>query len=109
MLSVALPLVFLFDIVPQIDYFALVDSEEALTTFVNACAQAGAVKCLPVSMIQGNATGSDIRLLFTSTIDVSLLIPMYSSCEAELGPIARPEITRGRIYWIPTKKWRTEW
>jgi len=62
---------FCFDIIPQLDYVALVDSEEAFTAFANACAQAGAAKCLPVGMIQGNVTGSDVHLLFISTIDVS--------------------------------------
>jgi len=55
---------------PQLDYVTLVDSENAFTTFANACAQAGAAKCPPVGMIQGNATGSDVRALITSTIDV---------------------------------------
>jgi len=110
MLSVALPLVSLFDIVPQNSYRRGTDSEEAFTTFTNACAQASAAKCLLASMIHGNATGSDIRQLFTSTIDVSLFIPMYVSCEeAEPGPTARSEITEGRIYRIPiVAKWRTQ-
>ena len=107
-LSVCPATCFLFDIIPQILYPAAVDTEEAFTTFVNACAQAGAAKCLPVSMIQGNATGPDVRLLFTSTIDVSLHIPMCVSCKIELGPIARPEVAEGRIYWIPITKWRTQ-
>lgn len=69
----------LFYIVSQLDYVALVDTEKAFTAFANACAEAGAARCLPVSMIQGNATGSDIRLLFTSTIDVG---PPPSTCVA---------------------------
>jgi len=77
MLSVALPHVSLFDIVQQYDYFSSVDTEEVFTTFANACAQAGAAKCLPAGMIQGNVTGSDIRLLLTSTIDVSLATPLH--------------------------------
>jgi len=86
-LSVALPLAPLFDIVPQNSYLRAADSEETFTAFANACAQAGTAKCLPASMIHGNATGPDIRQLFTSTIDVSLFIPMYVSCEeAEPGP-----------------------
>ena len=53
-----------FDIAPQLDHVSLVDSKEAFTTFATACAQA-----------------------FTSTIDVSLAIPAYISCEeAELCP-----------------------
>jgi hypothetical protein len=63
---------FEIDIAPQLDSF--IDTEEAFTTFVNACAQAGAAKCLPVGMINKNATGSDVRTLITSTIDVSLSI-----------------------------------
>ena len=75
------------DIIPQLDYVLLVDSEKAFTTFATACAQAGPAKCLPVSLIQGNATGSDVRLLFTSTIDVSVAIPIRILCEeAELCP-----------------------
>ena len=76
-----------FDTVPQSDYSALADSEEVFTTFATACAQAGTAKCLPVGLIQGNATGFDVRLLFTSTIDVSLVIlfcVLYE--EAELCP-----------------------
>jgi len=108
-LLVVLPLVSPFDIIQQYDYFSMVDSEEAFTTFTNACAEAGAAKCLPASLIQGDATGSDIRLLFTSTIDVSLFIPMYISCEeAELGPIARPGATEGRTYRTPIPKWRAQ-
>jgi len=108
-LSVVLPLVFPFDIVQQYDYFSMVDSEKAFTSFANACAEAGAAKCLPASLIQGDATGSDIRLLFTSTIDVSLSILVYVSCEeAELRPLARPETTEGRIYRVHIPKWRTQ-
>ena len=62
------------NIVPQLDYATLIDSEEAFTTFTNACAQAGAAKCPPVGMIQGNATGSDVHMLITSTVDVSQLL-----------------------------------
>jgi len=109
MLSAALPLVSLFDIVPQNSYLRGADSEEAFTTFTDACAQAGAAKCHPAGMIHGNVTGSDIRQLFTSTIDVSLFITMYVSCkEAEPGPIARPEVTEGWIYRTPITKWRTQ-
>ncbi len=60
------------DTAPQLDSY--INTEEAFTTFVNSCAQAGAAKCLPVSMIKNNATGSDIHTLITSTIDVSLSI-----------------------------------
>ena len=52
----------------------MIDSEEALTTFTNSCAQAGAVKCPPAGMIPGNATGSDVHTLITSTVDVSQLL-----------------------------------
>ena len=58
-------------IVPQLLYGAFHDSEEAFTAFANACAQAGAVKCPPAGMIQGNVTGSDVHTLITSTVDVS--------------------------------------
>jgi len=71
---------FQIDIAPQIAYDALIHSEGALTTFVNSCAQAGAVKCLLVRMIKEKATGSDVRMLITSTIDVSLSTPVYVSC-----------------------------
>jgi len=67
--------------VPQLDYVTLVDTEEAFTTFTNACAQAGAAKCPPVGMIQGNATGSDVHALITSTIDVSQPLLMWILCE----------------------------
>jgi len=60
-------------VVPQLIYVTLIDSEEAFTTLTNACAQAGAAKCSPAGMIQGNATGSDVHTLITSTIDVSQL------------------------------------
>jgi len=59
---------------PQLDYDTFAHSEEAFTTFANACAQAGAAKCLLVSLIKNNATGCDVRTLITSTIDVSLSI-----------------------------------
>ena len=71
MLPVVLSQISLFYVISQLDYVALTDSEEVFTTFANACAQAGAARCLPASMIRGNVTGSDVRLLFTSTIDVS--------------------------------------
>ena len=70
----------LTDIVPQLDYEALVDTEKVFTTFTNACAQAGAVRCFPAGLIQGNATGSDVHLLFASTIDVSLAFCTHVSC-----------------------------
>jgi len=110
MLSAALPLVSLFDIIPQNSYLRGADSEVTFDIFTDACAQAGAAKCYPASMIHGNVTGSDIRKLFTSTIDVSLFITMYVSCEeAEPGPTARSEITEGRIYRIPiSAKWRIQ-
>ena len=54
----------------QLDSVTFADSEEAFNTFTNACAQAGAAKCPPAGMIQGNATGSDVHTLITSTIDV---------------------------------------
>jgi hypothetical protein len=68
---------FEIDTAPQLDSF--INAEEIFTTFANSCAQAGAAKCLPVSMIKNNATGSDIRTLITSTIDVSLSISVYLS------------------------------
>jgi hypothetical protein len=78
-LRCALPVIpthsFFFNSVPQADYVSLLHSEDAFTVFVDACAQAGAAKCLPVGMIQGNATGSDIRTLITSTIDVGFHTP----------------------------------
>ena len=40
-----------FNTVPQLDYVSLLHAEEAFTTFINARAQAGAVKYLPVGMI----------------------------------------------------------
>ena len=92
-------------IVPQADSFAIADSEEAFTTFANACAQAGAAKCLPAGMIQGSVTGSDVRQLFTSTIDVSPVTPAYISRNIELEPTARLEVTEGRIYRTPSTKW----
>ena len=60
------------DIVIQLDYVILANSEEVFTTFAEACARAGAAKCLPIGLIQGNATGPDLRLLFTSIINASL-------------------------------------
>lgn len=71
----------LFDVVSQDNSVDLLDSEEVLTAFANACAQAGAGKCLPVSMIKGTATGADVRTLITSTIDVSLFLPY--TCQAK--------------------------
>ena len=85
-----------------------IDTEEAFTIFANACAQAGAARCLPVSMIQGNATGSDVRLLFTSTIDVCSATPLNVLGEAEHVPTARLEIAEGRIHRTPSAKWRTQ-
>ena len=74
------------NVVPQLDYEAVVDSERVFTTFTNACAQAGAAKCLPAGLIEGNATDSDIHLLFTSTIDVSPALSTYGSrVELTLG------------------------
>ena len=64
-----------FDAVPQDSSVDLLDSEEVLTTFANACGQAGAAKCLPAGLIKGTATGPDVRTLITSTIDVSLPFP----------------------------------
>ena len=90
-----------FNTVPQLDYVSLLHTEEAFTTFVNACAQAGAIKCLPVGMIQGNATGSDVRTLITSTLDVGLFNSSHLSCKTDFGPIARPEATEGRIRRTP--------
>jgi len=98
----------LSDTIPQLDYVTFVDAEEAFTVFANACAQAGPARCLPVSMIQGNATGSDIRLLITSTIDVSSVSPMYDLCKAELGPKARLEVAEGRIHRAPGTEWGTQ-
>ena len=66
-----------FNAVPQSNSLDLVDSEAVFTAFANACAQAGAKKCLLAGMIQGTATGSGVWTLITSTIDVSLFIPMY--------------------------------
>jgi len=97
-----------FNIVSQYNYVALVDSEEAFIAFTNACAQAGAAECLPVSMIQGNAAGSDVRLLFTSTIDVSSTTLMSVLCKAKLGPTARLEVAEGRIHGTPSPKWGTQ-
>ena len=97
-----------FDIVSQLNYMTLADSEKVFTTFANACAQAGAAKRLPASMIQGNAKGSNIRLLFTSIIDVSSATSarvLYE--EIYCGPIARFEATEGRIHQAPGKKRRT--
>jgi len=74
------------DGVPQLDYETLVDTEGAFTTFVNACAQAGAVKCPPVGMIKGNATGSDVHTLITSTIDVSWLSGTYRTIRLTSEP-----------------------
>ena len=91
-----------FDIVPQLNYVALADSEKGFTTFASTCAQTGAAKYLPASMIRGNATGSDIRLLFTSTIDVSSATSarvFYE--EIYSGSIARFEATEGRIHRVP--------
>jgi hypothetical protein len=65
-----------------LDYVTLIDTEEAFTTFANACAQAGTVKCFPARMIKKKATGSDVRKLITSTIDVSLFTLMVVSEEA---------------------------
>jgi len=75
------------DVVPQLDYEASIDSEKVFTTFTNACAQAGAARCFPAGLIQGNATGSDVHLLFTSTIDVSLALCMH---------VSRVRLTLGR-------------
>jgi hypothetical protein len=84
-LRCALPMISTYssfcDPVLQLDYATLLHSEEAFTVFADACAQAGAAKCLPVSAIQGNATGSDIRTLITSTIDVGRLTQASVSCE----------------------------
>ena len=67
---------FEIDTAPQLDYVTFIHTEEAFTTFVNACAQAGAAKCLLVQMIgKKKATGHDVRTLITSTIDVSLFTP----------------------------------
>lgn len=56
----------------DLDYVTLLHTEDAFSTFANACAEAGASKCLPVGMIHKNATGSDVRALITSTIDLAL-------------------------------------
>jgi hypothetical protein len=84
-LRCALPMISTYssfcDPVLQLDYATLLHSEEAFTVFADACAQAGAAKCLPVSAIQGNATGSDIRTLITSSIDVGRLTQASVSCE----------------------------
>lgn len=61
-----------FNAAPQLDYVSLIDTEKAFIIFVIACAQAGPTKCLPAGMIQGNATGSDVRKLITSTMDVNI-------------------------------------
>ena len=76
---------FATDTAPQLDYVTFLHTEEALTTFVNACAQAGATKCFPVRMIKGKATGSDVRKLITSTIDVSMFTTMYLCIEGGLS------------------------
>ena len=96
------------DTVPQLDYITLFDTEEAFTTFANACAQAGSIKCFLVRMIQGNATGSDVRTLITSTIDVSLSTPMRALYEVEFRPIARLEAAEGWIHRTPSTNWGTQ-
>ena len=79
-----------FNTVPQLDYVSLLHTEEAFTTFVNACAQAGVVKCLLVGMIQGNATGSDVRTLITSTLDVGLFNSSHLSWKTDFGANSSP-------------------
>jgi len=71
------------------DLDSFIDSEEAFTTFVNSCAQAGAAKCLPVSLIKDNATGYDVRQLITSTIDLSLKLQKigYKQLPAQSGEL----------------------
>jgi hypothetical protein len=64
-------LFFDFGTPPQFEYDSAIHVEAAFTTFATACAEAGASKCLPVQLINKNATGSDVRTLITSTIDVS--------------------------------------
>jgi len=60
-------------------------------------------------MIRGNATGSDIRLLFTSTIDVSLGTPVHVPCEeADTRLAARLEVTEGWIHRTSVAEWRTQ-
>ena len=109
MLLIIMHHVSFFDIVPQLDYESFVDSEKVFDTFANACAQAGAAKCFPVGLIQGNATGSDVRLLFTSTIDVSRPSAAYVSRDgAYYGSTARFEVAEGRIHRTPSTKRRTQ-